>query len=274
MLQRSGYLAELEESIDPQDAGPGGEPAGAGQRRPGVHRARRGARPPRRTSGEPRRWPASWSRWRWSPTPTRSPADDPDAPGRGHADDAAHRQGPGVPGGLPHRPGGRRLPAPARRSATHASWRRSAGWPTSASPGPASGSTCPARSPARPWGAAAVQPAVAVPRRAAGRAGALGAHRGGVHLAGPARAAASAARGGGDRGARRRLRRRHAEGGRSSPSGSGSTAAAGHRQRAAAGAQGRGRRPGQPPALRPGPGAGRRGARARAPGPRSTSATR
>ena len=33
---------------------------------------------------------------------------------RGHADDAAHRQGPGVPGRLPHRAGGRRLPAPAR----------------------------------------------------------------------------------------------------------------------------------------------------------------
>ena len=32
---------------------------------------------------------------------------------RGHADDAAHRQGPGVPGRLPHRPRGRRLPAPA-----------------------------------------------------------------------------------------------------------------------------------------------------------------
>ena len=36
----------------------------------------------------------------------------------------------------------------ARRTAT--SWRRSAGWPTSASPGPASGSTSPARSSARP----------------------------------------------------------------------------------------------------------------------------
>ena len=72
--------------------------------------------------------------------------DEPTRPrtaGRGHADDAAHRQGPGVPGRVPHRPGGRRLPAPAVARRPDASWRRSAGWPTSASPGPASGSTCP-----------------------------------------------------------------------------------------------------------------------------------
>ena len=39
--------------------------------------------------------------------------DEPDERrlGRGHADDAAHRQGPGVPGRLPDRPRGRRLPA-------------------------------------------------------------------------------------------------------------------------------------------------------------------
>ena len=77
VLQRSGYLTELEESLDPQDAGPGGEPAGAGQRRPGVHRAGRGARPSE--DGEPSRrpWPASWSRSRWSPTPTRCPPTTP-----------------------------------------------------------------------------------------------------------------------------------------------------------------------------------------------------
>ena len=39
--------------------------------------------------------------------------DDPDATTRRrHPDDPAHRQGAGVPGRLPHRPRGRRLPAP------------------------------------------------------------------------------------------------------------------------------------------------------------------
>ena len=90
--------------------------------------------------------PTSWSGWRWSPTPTRSPTSRAERRRRGHADDPAHRQGPGVPGGVPHRPGGRRLPAPCARSATSPSWRRSAGWPTSASPAPSSGSTCPG-----PW---------------------------------------------------------------------------------------------------------------------------
>ena len=47
-----------------------------------------------------------------------------------------------------------------------------------------------------------------------------------------------------------------------------------HRQRAAAGRRRVGRRPGQPPAVRAGPGARGRGARRRAPGRRSTSATR
>ena len=65
--------------------------------------------------------------------------------GHGHADDPAHRQGPGVPGRVPHRPGRRGVPAPARACRTRRSWPRSAGWPTSASPAPASGSTCPAR---------------------------------------------------------------------------------------------------------------------------------
>ena len=44
-----------------------------------------------------------------------------------------------------HRLGGRRLPAPCGRWATRPSSPRSAGWPTSGSPGPASGCTCPGR---------------------------------------------------------------------------------------------------------------------------------
>ncbi len=59
----------------------------------------------------------------------------------GGADDPALGQGAGVPGGVPDRHGGRRLPPPARRSASPISSRRSVGWPTSASPAPASGST-------------------------------------------------------------------------------------------------------------------------------------
>ena len=81
---------------------PAGEPAGA--RRGG--RRVRGGRPrtaiarrlPR--AGGPRR------RLRRDPRGRR-------ARRRRHADDAAHRQGPGVPGRVPHRSRGRRLPAPA-----------------------------------------------------------------------------------------------------------------------------------------------------------------
>ena len=95
----------------PRPAGrdPGREPRRARRRGP---RVRRGA--PRR----PARWsasPTSWSRSRWSPTPTRSPTRArTERAGRRHPDDAAHRQGPGVPGGVPHRHGGRHLPAHAR----------------------------------------------------------------------------------------------------------------------------------------------------------------
>ena len=81
-------------------------------------------------------------------------ADDiPDADAHGGVvtlDDAAHRQGPGVPRRLPHRAGGRRLPAHAVPRRRRRSSRRSAGWPTSASPGPGSGSTSRGRSSAPP----------------------------------------------------------------------------------------------------------------------------
>ena len=49
-------------------------------------------------------------------------------------------------GRLPDRVRGRGLPAPAGAAATPTSWPRSAGWPTSASPGRASGCTSPGRS--------------------------------------------------------------------------------------------------------------------------------
>ena len=139
VLEQTGYLAELRGQPGPAGRDPGREPRRAGRGRPRVRRGRaaRG------------RWPTSSSGSRWSPTPTRSPTGDEAEDGRRrHADDAAHRQGPGVPGGVPHRHGGRHLPAHAGARPTTRSWRRSGGWPTSASPGPASGSTCPG-----PWSA-------------------------------------------------------------------------------------------------------------------------
>ena len=117
VLDRSGYLAELEASDDPQDetrvenlaelvavarefaddpvAGPVADPptrTPAG--RAGARRLPRAGGAGRRLRPDPRRRRRRRRR-------------------RGHADDAAHRQGPGVPGGLPHRPRGRRLPAHA-----------------------------------------------------------------------------------------------------------------------------------------------------------------
>ena len=129
--------------------------------RTGPHRVHRVAgavvRPAGRRAGS-RTWRSS-SRWRASTTvargrhPRRLPRagvaggrrrPDPrrGRPRRpGHADDPAHGQGPGVPGGVPHRDGGRGLPAPALADQRRRSWKRSAGWPTSASPGPSSACT-------------------------------------------------------------------------------------------------------------------------------------
>ena len=118
VLERSGYLTELEASEDPQDGtrlenlaelvavarefaedpqpGPSADPA---EVEAGTV-AGRARRLPRAGGAGGRRRP------------------DPRRPRRrrlrrGHPDDAPHRQGPGVPGGLPHRSRGRRLPAPA-----------------------------------------------------------------------------------------------------------------------------------------------------------------
>ena len=105
----------------------------------------------------------------------------PGPPGCGHADDAAHREGPGVPGRVPDRPGGRRLPAPALA-------RRRPGAGGGAPARVRRHHPCPpaalhvARGDPRRLGTAAVQPGVAVPRRAARAAGALGADRERVHV--------------------------------------------------------------------------------------------
>ena len=117
VLERSGYLAELEASDDLQDAsriqnlnelvsvarefdtavaaaGRGGPQAGAGRRA----RVVPGGLPGAGVAGRRRRSGPRGGR------PRRA----------GHADDPAHRPGPELPGGVPHRHGGERLPAPAR----------------------------------------------------------------------------------------------------------------------------------------------------------------
>ena len=93
----------------PRPAGrdPGREPRRAASPSPGS--TRRAGRD--RRAGEPRRLPrAGLARRR-----RRRDARRGRRPTQGvrHADDAAHRQGAGVPGRLPHRHGGRRLPAHA-----------------------------------------------------------------------------------------------------------------------------------------------------------------
>ncbi|GAB3798714.1 hypothetical protein GCM10027605_10850 [Micromonospora zhanjiangensis] len=70
LLTRSGYLAELEESLDPQDAGR----VENLQELVSVAREyteRAEALAEEGGPGPP--WPGSSNRWRWSPTPTRSP---------------------------------------------------------------------------------------------------------------------------------------------------------------------------------------------------------
>ena len=116
VLERTGYLAELEASDDPQDdtrvenlaelvavarefsddpvAGPSADPADvdAGTVAPGLGRLPRAGGAGRRHRPDPRR---SRGRRRRG----------------GHPDDAAHREGAGVPGRVPDRARGRRLPA-------------------------------------------------------------------------------------------------------------------------------------------------------------------
>ena len=116
---------------------PPGEPRRARRGRPRVLR-RPGRRAVRRSRGRrrrqrlarPLRLPrAGRARRRHRPDPRRT------ARRRrrdGHADDAPHGQGPGVPDRVPDRARGRRLPPLAQPRATGASSRRSAGWPTSA----------------------------------------------------------------------------------------------------------------------------------------------
>ena len=102
--------------------------------------------------------------------------------GHGHADDPAHGQGAGVPGRVPHRAGGRRLPAPAGDVRPGGAGRGAAAGVRGDHAGPRAAVPVPRADPlgVRP---AEREPGVAVPRRGAGRprrvealrAGALGA---------------------------------------------------------------------------------------------------
>ncbi len=145
---KTGYLEELQASEDPQDGTRHGQPGRARHGGPGVRRGRRrrgpgGAvdRPGRRRRcdreraapggrhrrhGRHRRPRRGRRHRRRCPRP-RVAGRVPGAgrarrgrrlhpgrrPGHGHADDPAHGEGPGVPGRVPHRLGGRDLPAPA-----------------------------------------------------------------------------------------------------------------------------------------------------------------
>jgi DNA helicase-2/ATP-dependent DNA helicase PcrA len=87
VLARSGYVDELEESDDPQDetrvenlaelVAVAAEFVAEAETAAQLTSAATADDPPRTTSPtsgcDPARWPPSWSAWRWSPTPTRSP---------------------------------------------------------------------------------------------------------------------------------------------------------------------------------------------------------
>ncbi len=229
-LTRSGYLAELEESTDPQDAGrvenlqelvsvareftervEGNDERGHPGRLPGAGRAGRRRRP--------------------------GPVRRPRPPGRGHPDDAAHGQGPRVPDRLPHRPRRRRLPAHARARRQQRARGRAPPGLRRHHPGPAAALPV-ARGHPVGVGRAVLQPDLALHRRAARRAGPLGAHRGGLHLLvrhGRRRRRPRFARRQRRRRARWRLLRRHPEGGRPGAAARHRRQQALDRQRAAAG---------------------------------------
>ena len=95
---------------------------------------------------------------------------------RGDADDPAHRQGPGVPGGLPHRHGGRHLPAHAGAGRQQGAGGGAAAGLRRHHPRPRAAAPVPGRGPRR-VGPAPVQPGLPLPRRDPGRAARLAAHR-------------------------------------------------------------------------------------------------
>ncbi len=161
---------------------PAGEPRRAGHGGPRVRRRRRGGRP-RGSSRRDRRARARRARAGIAgrvPGAGRARRRRRLHPGRrrghGHADDPAHGEGPGVPGRVPHRLGGRRVPAPARPGRPRRAGRGAAARLRRHHPGPAAALPVPGDDPldVRP---AQRQPGVAVPRRDPRRAGRLAPRR-------------------------------------------------------------------------------------------------
>ncbi len=106
VLERSGYLAELQRLQRPAGRGPSRERRGVRGRGRRVHPGRRTGR---RWVGHPGGLPRAGGtgRRRRRDPRGRGPR------GCGHPHDPAHRQGPGVPRGVPQRDGGRGVPAHA-----------------------------------------------------------------------------------------------------------------------------------------------------------------
>ena len=186
ILDRSGYRKELEGSEDPQEQsrlenlqelvsvarefvqdavnaeGLEEEPAATAESEGDAHRSgRHPGRRPRRAGlarGVPRAGVAGGRR-RLDPRRRRR---------RGHADDAAHREGPRVPGRVRHRLGGRHLPALAGPGRPGGALRGAPPRLRRHHPRPAASLPL-ARGDALGVRAAPGQPAVAVPRRGARR---------------------------------------------------------------------------------------------------------
>ena len=115
VLERTGYLAELQASTDPQDESRiENLQELAAVAREFEQEREAAAAEARDEPGTPVGTLAGFlEQVALVADSDQIPDEDDRRHGRHHADDPAHRQGPGVPGGLPDRHGGRRLPAHA-----------------------------------------------------------------------------------------------------------------------------------------------------------------
>ena len=166
VLERSGYRRELESSTDPQELARldnlnelvsvahefSTDQANASRRCEDVRRRRRAGH---RCAGGVSGTGVAGFRHRRAPRARRR---------RGHADDAAHRKGFGVPGGVRHRLGGRHVPAHAGAGRSHRTVRGTAAGLRRHHPGPPTALREPGHRPVF-VGPADAQPGVAVPAR-------------------------------------------------------------------------------------------------------------
>ena len=168
VLDRSGYLTELRASRDPQDETRVENLAEL----VAVAREFDEERREHRRGDQPRGLPRAG-------LPRRRRRRDPRhrggrAGGGRHPDDAAHRQGPGVPRRVPHRDGGRHLPAPAQPRRRQGARGGAATGLRGHHPRSRASAPVPRSGPIR-LGRTAVQPTVTLPRRDPRRAGGVGA---------------------------------------------------------------------------------------------------